>query len=211
MSRPCAVSGSVTMPWNPTVPVALQRHAFTLPILISALTACPVPLDVCAQMHGVRASEPHIPSHHNLYRIAEMVVMVTCTTVSIVVGMIGTEAIRAWKWQQRECNGASPQSAFCRHASNLFPVIVFALFSSISSTRRVYRSSRVHTYISSHLDSLSDGLAGYTFPFYNTLAVQKTTGWFNRARVCTGPAQPYYASLPYTELAGPGYELCARC
>jgi hypothetical protein len=40
----------------------------------------------------LRASNPHLPSHHDLVHVAEIVAMDTCMTVSNVVGMIGTEA-----------------------------------------------------------------------------------------------------------------------
>jgi len=43
------------------------------------------------------------------------------------------------------------------------------------------------------LVSLSDGLAEYTFPLYNTLAVQKQpTDSIDPA--CTGPTRPYYVT-----------------
>jgi hypothetical protein len=40
----------------------------------------------------LRASKPHIPNRHHLYRVAEIVAMATCGTVSNAVGMIGTKA-----------------------------------------------------------------------------------------------------------------------
>ncbi|KAI0274272.1 hypothetical protein BGY98DRAFT_935996 [Russula aff. rugulosa BPL654] len=46
-------------------------------------------------MYGVgvpASSNLHLPSHHDLVHVAEIVAMDTCTTVSNVVGMIGTEA-----------------------------------------------------------------------------------------------------------------------
>jgi hypothetical protein len=77
MSSSCAVSGSVTMPWQPTV----QRP------LISALkrpvTSRPALLGVSAQIHdmGVPASDPQSHhSHHNLGGVAEMVATVASAT-----------------------------------------------------------------------------------------------------------------------------------
>jgi hypothetical protein len=54
------------------------------------------------------------------------------------------------------------------------------------------------------LVSLSDGLAGYAFPLFNTLAVQKPPA----ERACTGRTRPYYAAR---NRASPGRATnCAR-
>src|SRR6266849_7464085 len=74
------------------------------------------------------------------------------------------------------------------------PVIVSFLSASIGSTKQMRHSSLGHTYIFLVCNalSLSDGLAGYTFPLHNTLAVQKLpAGSIEPVRA--PPIRPYYA------------------
>ena len=90
-----------------------------------------------------------------------------------------------------------------------FPVPVFFLSASISSTRQTRRSSRGRTYISlacnasSHSPTASRGIPSPS----TTPAVQPSTH-VHRAHStllrCPKPSQPGPGS-------GPGYELCAGC
>ena len=91
-----------------------------------------------------------------------------------------------------------------------FPVVFFSLLASISSTRWMHSSSRMYTHISecNSFISLSDGLAVYTFPLYNTLAVQK------RLACSTEPVRapnPSNATTLPLKRASPGYATNCAC
>jgi hypothetical protein len=87
MSSSCAVSGSVTMPWQ------VNGNRRCSAPLISALkrpvTSRPALLGVSAQIHGmgVPASDPQSHhSHHNLGGVAEIVVTAASATCRTYLG-----------------------------------------------------------------------------------------------------------------------------
>jgi hypothetical protein len=120
-----AVSGSATMPWQPTVaPVAPLARASSPPMITSTfrllVTSRPTLLGVSAQMHGVSvpASDPqsHLHSHHSSDGIAEIATMAASGT-----GMIGTGAALSVKTAAIKVQWCVSRSTFCRQAANVSP------------------------------------------------------------------------------------------
>jgi hypothetical protein len=65
----------------------------------------------------------------------------------------------------------------------------------------------IYLLVAKCLVPLSDGLAGYYLPSLQHPRGPKTNNGFNQVRACTKPTLP--TTLPETEPARPGYELCA--
>jgi hypothetical protein len=135
-----------------------------------------------------------------------MVVMAASAKVSNVVGMIGTEAGLSVETAAIKLQWCASPINVLHTGYQPFSVIVFFLLASISSTRQMRRSSRrAYIYLLGVqcLVSLSDGLAGYTFPLYNTLAVQKPPAVSTEpVGAPAGPLDP--STLPETEPAFAG-------
>ncbi|KAF8495992.1 hypothetical protein F5888DRAFT_1907591 [Russula emetica] len=175
---------------------ASSARLFTF--LISALkflvTSHPALLGVSAQMHGVGVpasdSQSHLDSHHSLDSVAEMVATAASATVSNVVGMIGTEA------------GLSVQTAAMKVQWCVSTIIILPTHRSARHCRQLDDKAdaplipEAYIYLLGVqcLVSLPDGLAGYTFPFFNTLAVQKPPAELVHP---PGPLDP--TTLPETE------------
>jgi hypothetical protein len=176
---------------------ASSARVFTL--LISALkrlvTSCPVLLGVSVQMHGVGVpasdSQSYLHSHHSLDSVAEMVARAASATVSNVVGMIGTEAGLSGQTATMKVQWCVSPIDVLPTSCQPFPVTVFFLLASISSTRQMRRSSRRRTYFSlacnasSHSPTASRGIPSLS----TTPSRSKPTRGFNRACACTGPTQ----------------------
>jgi hypothetical protein len=91
-----------------------------------------------------------------------------------------------------------------------FPVTVFFLLASVSSTRQMRRSSRRRTYISLACNASSrspTASRGILSPS-TTPSRSKSTCEFNRARACTRPTRPYYAAH---KRASPGRATNCAC
>ena len=116
-------------------------------LLISALkrlvTSRPALLGVSAQMHGVGVpasdSQSHLHSPHSLDSVAEMVATAASATMSNVVGMIGTEAGLSVQTATMKVQWCVSPIDLLPTNSQLFPVIIFFLSASISSTRQMLR------------------------------------------------------------------------
>ena len=136
-----------------------------------------------------RDSISHRHSHHSSGGVVEMVATAARTTVSNVIGMIGTEVGLSVQTEARKCNGASPRSTLCRQASDLF--CRSRLSVSIAPLDKADAPLILEAYIYllsvQCLVSLSDGLTGYNFSLYNTLTAQKPP---------TGSTEPVHAPSP---------------
>ncbi|KAF8500785.1 hypothetical protein F5888DRAFT_1793216 [Russula emetica] len=150
---------------------ASSARVFTL--LISTLSRL---------MHGVGVpmsdSQSHLHGHHNLDRVAEMVVTVASATVSNVIGVISTDA------------GLSVQTAAMK---------VQCIDQLDKADAPLIPEAYIYLLGVQCIVSLSDGLAGHTFPFYNTLAVQKPPAGSSEPVRASGPLNP--TTLPEAEPA----------
>jgi hypothetical protein len=185
MPSSCTVLGRVTMPWQPMVtpatPLAPASSSPSKGSLKRLVTSRPTLLGVSAQMRGVGIpvsnSQTYLHSHHSLDSIADRMTTAAGATVSNVVGMISTEAglsVELAAMKSQWC--VSPNNALLKGCQP-FPVVVFFLLASISSTRQM-RSSRRHTYIflACNASSLT-GSQGILPP--TTPSRSKTTRGFN--------------------------------
>ncbi|KAI0300723.1 hypothetical protein B0F90DRAFT_1722805 [Multifurca ochricompacta] len=171
---------------------AASALVFTL--LISALkrlvTSRPSLLGVSAQMQGVGVpasdSLPHIHHGHSLDSVAGMVATAASATVSNVVGMIGSEA------------GLSVQGAAMK---------VQCIDQLDKADAPPIPEAYIYLLGVQCLVSLSDGLAGYAIPLYNTFAIQKPPAGSTEPVRAPGPLDP--STLPVTEPAREGL-LAAR-
>ena len=197
---------------------ASSARVFSL--LISALkrlvTSRPVLLGVSAQMHGVGVhasdSQSHLHSPHSLDSVAEMVATAASATVSNIVGMIGTEAglsVQTATMKVQWC--VSPVDALPT-SRQPFPVTIFFLLASISSTRQMRRLSQKRKYISFAFNASSlSPTASRGLPSLST-----TPSWSkNHPRVQPSKfvhqAPSTLLHCPKSSQPGPGYKLCARC
>jgi hypothetical protein len=194
------------MPWQPTVhPAAPLAHASSpgahppssawsphVPRCLAFLRRCTV---------GVPAndSQSHLLSHHSLDSVPETVVTAASATVSNIVGMIGTVAGLSVQTATMKVRWYVSPIDVLPTSCQPFPVTVFFLSVSISSTRQMRRSSWRRTY-----PSISPWRAmpcltlrrprGVYLPSLQHPRGPKTTRRFNRARSCTGPSRPYYVA-----------------
>ena len=192
---------------------ASGARVFTL--LISALkrlvTSRPVMLGVSAQMHGVGVpasdSQSHLHSPHSLDSVAEMVATAASATVSNVVGMIGTEAGLSVETAAMKVQWCVSSINVLPTSSQPFPLTIL-IFVSIDQLDKADAPLIPEAYIYllgvQCLVSLSDGFAGYIFPLYNTLAVQKPPAGSTEPVRAPGPLDP--ATLPETEPARAGLQ-----
>src|SRR6266576_405571 len=132
MPRSCTVSGSVTMPWQPTVtPAAPLAHASSPSSYPPSclVISRPTLLGVFAQMRGVGIpasySQSHLHSHHSLDSVTEMVATDASATVSNVVGMIGTEAGLSVQISARKVQWCVSPINVLQIGCQLFPTLSF--------------------------------------------------------------------------------------
>ena len=149
MPSSCAASGSVTMPWQPVAPIS---HASSPSSYPPSSTWSPHVLSCSASLHRMRGvgvhasdSQSHLHGHHILDSAAEMWRRLPARRCRMALGTIGAEAGLSVK----------TESGMVRLPINVlptshqhFPVIVFFLLASISSTRQMRHSSQKGTYIS---------------------------------------------------------------
>jgi hypothetical protein len=149
-----------------------QRYNALATTMIQAALLAPTsspsyPTSTSSTLPGI--SQSHLHGHHSLDSVAEIVVTATSATMPNVVR-------DDWHRGRPERANYSKESAMVRLCINflpmgcqLFSVVVF-LLASIISTRRMRRIPEVYVHLFGVqcLVSLSDSLAGYTFPLYQT-------------------------------------------
>jgi hypothetical protein len=170
--------------------------------LISALqrlvTSRPSLLGVSTQMQGVGIPSSDTLPHHSLDSVAGMVATAASATMSNVVGMMGAEAGLSVQTAAMKVQWCVPS----RFANSLFG----SCLSSIDQLDKADAPPIPEAYIYllgvQSLVSLSDGLAGYSIPLYNTLAAQKPPAGSTEPMRAPGPLDP--STLPSTETARTG-------
>ena len=173
-------------------------------------------LGVSAQMHGVvylRATLDRAFMANGLDSVTEMAVTDDSATVSNMVGIIGTEAGLNVQLAARKVQWCVSPIYVLPTGCQPFPVTVFFLLASISSTRQMHRSSWRRTYTVSPWCAMPlltlRRPRGVYFPSLQHTHSLKTTRGF-KPSPCMHRAHSTILRCPKTDPARAGYKLCSQ-